>query len=132
MVCKVLFYDLKNSEKPFFKVNPENFDIKIFSKSLNRKTVNELSEKQLKETSALNVFTPSLLSSEVINKFSNLRVIVVRSKNIKHVDLKTCLDRNIALVSAAENQSENDLQIVAQSFRMITDVLCGCKECRII
>lgn len=130
MVCKVLFFDCTESEKLFFQNSKKvNFNIKIFSESLNRKTIKELSDSDLNETSALNIYTPSILSADVINKFKNLRVVVIRSNNTRNIDLKTCLERNIAVVATV---SDNDYKTVSKSLKAVTDVLCGCKENRVI
>lgn len=133
MVCKMLFFDYKDSDKLFFeKTPPNNFDIKFFQKSLNKKTVKELTNEDFEQTSALCIFTPSLLSADVINKFKNLRVIATRSKDYKHIDLKACLNRNIAVVNVETTDKNNEYHILQTTFNSVTGVLCGCKEHRIV
>ena len=133
MTCTMLFFDYRESEKPFFDKNPaHNFEIKLFSNSLNRKTVRELDKEDLEQTSVLNVYTPSIISADVINMFPNLRVIASRSKEIKNIDLPTCLERNIAVVNVEILPHENDCKTVQKSIIAITSVFCGCKDYRIL
>lgn len=133
MVCKMLFFDYKESDGLFFeKYEQSNFEIKFFKNSLNRKTVKDLSDDNLEQTLALSVYTPSLLSADVINKFPNLRIISTRSKDYKHIDLKTCLDRNIAVVNIDAFDKENEFHILQASFKAINSVFCGCKENRVV
>lgn len=131
MVCKMLFFDYRESEKQFFETNnTEHFNIKFFTNALNRKTVKEIDIKDLEQTTALNIYTPSIISADVIKLFPNLRVISVRSSDIKNVDLKTCLERNVAVVKV-DNPS-NDYKNVQTSLNLVTSVFCGCKESRVI
>ncbi len=133
MTCKMLFFDYRESEKPFFEKSAiHNFEIKLFTKSLNRKTVRELDNDDLEHTAILNIYTPSIISADVINMFPNLRVIAIRSSDIKNIDLATCLERNIAVVNIEILPHESDCKIVQKSINAITSVFCGCKDYRIV
>ena len=133
MVCKMLFFDYKDSDKLFFeKHNLSNYDIKFFKNSLNKKTIKNLLSDDLMQTVSLSVFTPSLLSADIINEFPNLRVISTRSKDYRHIDLKACLERNIAVVNVETADKNNEFHILQSTFRATTNVLCGCKEDRVV
>lgn len=133
MVCKMLFFDCKKDDKLFFEKNDySNYEIKFFSNSLNKKTIKDLSSDDLEQTSALSIFTPSLLSAEIINKFPNLRVISTRSKTYGHIDLKSCLERNIAVVNVETADKSYENHVLHASIKAVTGVLCGCKENRIV
>ena len=133
MTCKMLFFDCRESEKPFFDKNEtKNFDIKLFTHSLNRKTVRKIDKEDLEQTNVLNVYTPSIISADVVNMFPNLRVIASRSASVKNIDLPTCLERNIAVVNVEILPHESDCKIVQKSINAITSVFCGCKENRIV
>lgn len=133
MTCKMLFFDYRESEKAFFDKNPtHNFEIKQFSTGLNRKTVRELDKEDLEQTNVLNVYTPSIVSTDVINMFPNLRVIASRSGSVKNIDLPTCLERNIAVVNVEILPQESDCKIVQKSINAITSVFCGNKDYRIV
>lgn len=133
MTCKMLFFDYRDSEKQFFEKNEIfNFDIKFFSNSLNRKTIRELDKEDFEQTSVLNIYTPSIISADVINMFPNLRVIAIRSEEVKNINLSTCLERNIAVVNVEILPHENDCKAVKKSIDAITGVFCGCKDYRIV
>lgn len=133
MVCKMLFFDYKESDRLFFeKSDLSLFDIKFFKNSLNKKTIKDLSPEDIEQTTALSVFTPSLLSEQIINEFPNLRVISTRSKEYKHIDLKSCLERNIAVLNVETVDKTNEFHVLQSSIKAITGVLCGCKENRIV
>ena len=133
MACKMLFFDYKESDGLYFEKNEQlNFEIKFLKNSLNKKTVKDLSDDDLEQTSALSVYTPSLLSADVINEFPNLRIISTRSKEYKHIDLKSCLERNIAVLNVETVDKSNEFHVLQSSIKAITGVLCGCKENRIV
>ena len=133
MVCRMLFFDCSENDRLFFKKNDfPNYEIKFFKNSLNKKTVKDLSENDLEHTSALSICTPSLLSADVINCFPNLRIISTRSKEYKHIDIKTCLDRNIAVVNIDNLKNDSEFHILQATFKAINSVFCGCKENRVI
>ncbi len=133
MVCKMLIFDFKESEKLFFEKNKlDNFNVKLLPYSLNKKTIHNILPQDLEETSVLNVRNSSILSTDIINEFKNLRIIAHRTKDYKNTDLKTCLKRNIAVVNSEISDNDNDYKIMQKSFRAITSVLCGCKDYRII
>ena len=133
MTCKMLFFDYRDSEKPFFEKNKtDNFDITFFSNSLNRKTVKDIDKDELKITTALNIYTPSIISEDVLNYFPNLRVIASRSSHIKNIDFTSCIERNIAVVNIDIQPNDCDYKIVQKSLNAIINVFCGCKDCRIV
>ena len=133
MVCKMLFFDYRESEKLFFEKNkPNNYDIKFFEHSLNKKTVRKLTKEDFEQTNALNVYITSILSEDVLNQFKNLRVIATRSEDVKHINLKACLERNIAVVNVEMQPKDCEYRIVQKSFEEVTSVLCGCKDYRIV
>lgn len=133
MVCRMLFFDCSENDKLFFeKNNFPNFDIKIFKNSLNKKYVKDLSPEDLEQTVALSIFTPSLLSADVIKEFPNLRVISTRSKSFKHIDVNSCIERNIAVVNLEMDDNFRNHQLLQASIKAVTGVLCGDKEHRVI
>ena len=133
MVCRMLFFDCNENDKSFLeKNNFPNYEIKFFKNSLNKKYVKALSPEDLEQTVALSIFTPSLLSAEVINEFPNLRVISTRSKSFNHIDFNTCIERNIAVVNLETIDSVHENYLLNASIKAVIGVLCGSKENRII
>ena len=133
MVCKMLLFDYREIEKPFFEENTiNNFDIKFFNAPLNIETVKDLQEEDLEKTAVLSVFITSHITQEVIQKFKNLRVIATRSARYGHIDLTSCINNNIALVNVEAYKNKAVEIILKESFETITGVLCGDRTHRII
>lgn len=133
MVCKMLFFDYREEEKPFFKTyTNSNYSIKFFEEPLNADTVVNLSAEELKETAIISVFITSEISRSVIDKFENLRIISTRSSRYGHVDLRACVDNNIALVNVETYESHPINYVLSETFKGIMSVYCGDKRYRII
>lgn len=93
---KMLMFDFRDSEKSFFeKTELPDFEITFIKESLNEHT--KLTDEQLRETDVISVFTSSNLTSEILSKFSNLRVVATRSTGFNHIDLQYCTKLNIAV-----------------------------------
>ena len=132
MVCKILFFDYKESDKPYFDKNPlDNFEIKFIENSLNNDK-NMLSSEECEKTTAISVDTNSKISRDVIEKFKNLRVIATRSKDFSHIDIPYCVERNIAVVNVEDYKPDCDYYNLNATFKGITAVLCGAKEYRVV
>lgn len=100
MSCKMLFFDYRESEEKFFEDNCfENYEIKFFKESLNESTLNLLSEDDFEKTMIISVFITSTVSSEIISRFKNLRVISTRSTGYDHICINSCRNKNIALIN---------------------------------
>lgn len=100
MTCRMLFFDFRDSEKKFFEQHEFcNYDIKFFSESLNEETVFKLSEEDFEKTMIISVFISSTIDDNIISKFRNLRVITTRSTGYDHIDINSCVSKNIALIN---------------------------------
>lgn len=100
MTCKLLFFDYRKSEENFFLEHKfPNYEIKFFKESLNKDTINNLSQEDLEGATIISVFITSDLCEDVISKFKNLRVISTRSTGYNHICLNTCAGRNIAVLN---------------------------------
>ena len=92
---KMLLFDFRDSEKEFFETRDfKDIDITFIREPLNEDS--ELTEEQLKETDVVCVFVSSNLTSEVLGRFKNLRIIATRSTGYNHIDLMYCTKNNIA------------------------------------
>ncbi|MBP3820050.1 hypothetical protein J6G99_00195 [bacterium] len=133
MVCKMLFFDYSDNEKSFFKKNKaDNYDIKFFNFSLNEKTLNKLNIEDIELANSINISNNSKINNNILKNFKNLRVIATRSKNVDHIDLKSCINRNIAVVNVEDYKENAPLYNLNISIKGITNTLCGCKEYRIV
>lgn len=100
MSCKMLFFDYRESEKDFFnKHDFSNYNIKFFKESLNEETFNKLSEEDIENTVIISIFVTSVINEKIINKFKNLRVITTRSTGYDHIDINSCINKNVALIN---------------------------------
>lgn len=90
---KAVFFDIKPFEKTFFEdVLPKNFDKVFFNTPLNENT--EV-EKEAQNAEILCVFISSSLTSDVLEKFKNLKFILTRSVGYSHIDLNYCKNHDI-------------------------------------
>lgn len=101
MAVKMLVFDFRETEKEFFDKNEmcDNFDITFINESLNDETVKALALDALENTAIISVFINSEITQEVINAFTNLRIISTRSTGIDHIDHKAADERNIAIIN---------------------------------
>ncbi|MBE7712347.1 MAG: hypothetical protein E7Z87_01230 [Cyanobacteria bacterium SIG26] len=100
MACRMLFFDYRQSEESFFDRNSfANFDIKFFTESLNEKTLEKLSEEDFEKTMIISVFIHSIVDENIVSRFKNLRVISTRSTGYDHIDINSCVGKNIAMLN---------------------------------
>lgn len=133
MVCKLLFFDYRDFEKSFFeKTKLENFEIIFFEMPLNEDTVSTLSSYDKNNTAVISVYKNSSVTKKVIDNFRNLRIISTRSSECSHIDVRACIDKNIALVNVELPWADYENYALLQTFKSITGVLCGCKEYRVV
>ncbi len=133
MVCKMMLFDYRDFEKHYFeKANLDNFDIKFYDFPLNDETINHIPIEEIEKTNAISVFTTSKVNDEILDRFKNLRVISTRSAEYSHIDLKSCINKNIALVNVETPWQDVPNYILLQTFKKITEVLCGCRDNRVV
>lgn len=96
MACKMLIFDLRETEKNYFNQNNfENFEIKFFQESLNEETVKKIPKEDLENALIISVFTTSEITEKVIEKFKNLRIVSTRSTGCEHIDFKPCINKTL-------------------------------------
>ena len=102
---KLLFFDLRESEKPFFELNNYcDFDITLREDALTEKT--KLSEEEYDKTGILCVYRSSILTENVLKKFKNLRIIATRSHGFTHIDLDYCIKNRINVLNIEQYGEE--------------------------
>ena len=98
---KMMFFDLRESEKAFFdKNNFSDFDITFSENALTSKT--KLTGSEYENTCILCVYRSSILTENVLKKFKNLRMIATRSHGFTHIDLKYCLKNRINVLNVEQ------------------------------
>ena len=98
---KFLLFDIRKSEREFFDKNTFcDFDITLRECSLTEKT--KLSEDEYENTGVISVYRSSILTSDVLKKFKNLRIIATRSHGFTHIDLDYCIKNRIAVLNTEQ------------------------------
>jgi len=110
-MVKMLFFDLKESEKKFFEENDlSDFEISFYKECLDENTKLTLSD--FDETSIISVFTKSRINKAVLDKFKNLRLISVRSAEFDNIDIAACRKRNIGVIKINDCNDNSTAQYV--------------------
>ncbi len=102
---KVLFFDLRDSEKSFFENNQfQDFDITFKEEALTDKT--KLTDEEYENTCVLCVYRSSILTEKVLKKFKNLRIIATRSHGFTHIDINYCIKNRITVINTEQYGEE--------------------------
>ena len=130
MVCKVLFFEYGKREKTFFETNnSENIiDINFVESKLDNDTQFDVNTDDI---SMISISSKSVVTKEILDKFKNLRLVATRTTGTEHIDLKTCFERNIAVVNVEPYQHKKDYLLI-NSFVGMKSFLCGGKDNRVI
>lgn len=114
---KVLFFDIKPFEKEYLDKNLNSSFEKIYFKhSLNCAFE---PDNDTKDADIISVFIDSDLSKKVLDKFPNLKFIVLRSVGYSHVDLLSAKERGIAVFNAPHY---GDYSIAEYTFALLLSV----------
>lgn len=124
-MIKMLMFDIKESEKKILEgLDTSDFEITYYQESLNTDT--KLTLKEYDETVILSVFINSKVSGDVLNKFRNLRAILVRSACYENIDIEFCRSRNIAVINAVDYGKVSASQfVVGLIFALTRNILCA-------
>ena len=102
---KILFFDLRESEKDFFKDNIfTDFDITFKEEALSEKS--KLTNEEYENTCILCVYRSSILTEKVLSRFKNLRIIATRSHGFTHIDLDYCIKNRINVFNVEQYGEE--------------------------
>ncbi len=95
-MMKMLMFDFRDSEKKFFEDRVfTDIDITFYKEPLTENF--ELLPKELDETDVICVAPSSNLTSDILEKFKNLRTVATRSTGYNHINIKYCIEKNIAV-----------------------------------
>ncbi len=90
---KTVFFDIQPYEEKFLKKAVEkHFEAKFINSPLD---INYKIQDEIKDAEILSVFITSTLSSDVLEKFPNLKFILTRSVGFSHIDTKYCKEHEI-------------------------------------
>lgn len=100
MTKRMLIFDFRPSEKTFFDSNQfEDYEIHFVEGKLNANTVKSISIEDRKTVEIISVFINSRIDKEVLESFSNLKLIAARSSGVNHINIEECIKHNIAVVN---------------------------------
>jgi len=103
MKKKMLVFDFKSSEKPFFETNKfDDYEVLFIEQSLNEHTLQEIPSDDVENAEIVSVFITSNVNKEVLDKFKNLKLVSTRSTGYNHIDIEECKNRNIAVLNVAK------------------------------
>ncbi len=92
-IMKITFFDSLPHEEVFFTVHlPHEIEAVFVNTSLHPAA--NIPENTL-DSEAISVFTPSLLNAKTLDKFPNLKFILLRSVGFSHVDMHYAHERGI-------------------------------------
>lgn len=99
---KMLVFEYRNSEKPFFdKLQLDDIEIKFFGGKLNEDTFKKLPEEDRQSAEIVSVFIESHINTEVLDSFKNLKLITTRSTGYNHINIDSCLSHNVAVTNVS-------------------------------
>lgn len=117
MSVKILFFDFRETEKHFFKINElGNYDLKFFDFSLNEENLDKIPQEDRDNALAISVFIDSTLTPRVVNAFKNLRIISTRSTGYDHISKSACEKRNIHVINV---QNYGETPVAEFTFALI-------------
>ena len=132
MTCKILFFDLKDCEQEYFNnCRFNSFDIKFFQDNFNNDILKKLETDDFETRMMICTGEESQITSDMLMKFKNLRLIARRGANCSNIDLQFCRDNNIAVINV-ENNNGNCEKLLNATFAGMSSFLCGGKENRVV
>ena len=95
---KVVYFDVENYEEAFLKENNKG----KYEYYLDSNPLNDLTplKDEYKDADIISVFTTSRVNKTVLKRFSNLKLIALRSVGFNHIDTDYCREHNIAVVNS--------------------------------
>ena len=110
---KMLFFDADNNEKIFLEQqNLCDFDVIYYDGSFTEVFNANL---LINDVDIICISEKSILNSETLSKFSNLRVIASRSRNFSNIDLEYCINNRIAVITPGETECMDTAECVIKS-----------------
>ncbi len=114
---KVIYFDVEDYEREFLhKENDGKYDYRLIDSPLNN--LEKLGD-DIKDAQVISVFTTSRVTKEVLEQFTNLNLIALRSVGYNHVDIDYCKEKGIVV----ENTPNYGNKSVAEfAFGLLLDV----------
>ena len=116
-MLKVIFFDVENYEYDFLKNACEGkYNYKLIEKPLNNTA--EISA-DISDADIISCFTTSRVSSQILEKFKNLKLIALRSVGFNHIDTEYCKEKNIYVETTPDYGNKS---VAEYAFGLMLDV----------
>ena len=116
-MLKIIFFDVEDYETDVLKQACEGkYDYKLINSPLNDMT--DFSENILK-ADVISCFTTSRVTGNILKKFSNLKLIALRSVGFNHIDIDYCKENDIAVETTANYGNKS---VAEFAFGLMIDV----------
>lgn len=89
---KIAFFETTEHERNMFEKAFENDDLIFFEEEIQNVELDKF-----KDAEIISVFVHSMVSKEIIEQLSKLKIITTRSTGVDHIDANYCAERGIAI-----------------------------------
>lgn len=122
---KILFFDVRENEEDALRANCKADDAKcgvdcwckLIPERLDETTI---ITDEMSQANVISVFTFSRVSSDVLKRFPNLKLIALRSVGFNHIDIDYCKQNGIAVVNSL---GYGNVTVAEFAFGLILDVM---------
>lgn len=116
---KVVFFDIKDFEEDYLRTNqPENCEFIMINGAI-QKVIDQYID-QVRDADIISIFTTSRTPAEILDKFSNLKMVAARSTGFNHIDLNYCKQNNITVVNVPRY---GDCTVAEFAFGLLLDIM---------
>tara|TARA_Y100000310_G_scaffold251715_1_gene258308 strand:- start:27620 stop:28630 length:1011 start_codon:yes stop_codon:yes gene_type:complete len=91
---RIVFFELEDWEKKYFKQKLKSFDIKFIDDNLTEKNAFKAANADI-----VGIFIFSKINKSILEKLPNLKLITALSTGFDHIDLKACKERKIKVTN---------------------------------
>lgn len=124
---EISFFEINKEDQNYIKKQLKGFKLNFFEE-----TIQEVPQSKYKSSSIISVFIYSKVDRQIIESFSNLKVIMTRSTGFDHIDLDTCNFRNILVGNVpfyGENTvAEHTFALILNLSRKVHESYMRCKN----
>ena len=116
---QIAFFDIKDFDQDFLTTHkPDDCDYFFFKESIHQCPEEMLDS--VKEVDVISVFTSSRVPADVLEKFSNLKLVTTRSTGFNHINLDYCKQNNIPVVNVPRY---GDVTVAEFAFGLLLNVI---------
>lgn len=91
---KIAFFEIEDWEKPYLQEKFSAHTLSFYAEHLSLENISSAADCDI-----ISIFIYSEMTKELLEKFSNLKLIVTRSTGFDHIDLAVCKEKNISVAN---------------------------------